>query len=57
MGLGSSIIQSIPGLDNIYGENVRLSLGSAHIGMKLYLRPTTNEISDALGKTTNTGVG
>ncbi|PTX41828.1 type IV secretion system protein VirD4 [Gemmobacter caeni] len=51
----SIITQSIPGLDNIYGENVRLSLESA-AGMKLYLSPnekkTAQEVSDALGKTT-----
>jgi type IV secretory pathway TraG/TraD family ATPase VirD4 len=46
----SIITQSIPGLDNIYGENVRLSLESA-AGMKLYLaandKKTAGEISDA----------
>jgi type IV secretion system protein VirD4 len=51
----SIITQSIPGLDNIYGENVRLSLESP-AGMKLYLSPnekkTAQEVSDALGKTT-----
>lgn len=51
----SIITQSVPGLDNIYGENVRLSLESA-AGMKLYLSPnekkTAQEVSDALGKTT-----
>ena len=51
----SLITQSIPGLDNIYGENMRLSLESA-AGMKLYLSPnekkTAQEVSDALGKTT-----
>lgn len=51
----SIITQSIPGLDNIYGENTRLSLESA-AGMKLYLSPnekkTAQEVSDALGKTT-----
>ena len=55
----SIITQSIPGLDNIYGENVRLSLESAD-GMKLYLaandKKTTGEISDALGKTTKLSV-
>jgi type IV secretion system protein VirD4 len=51
----SIITQSIPGLDNIYGENTRLSLESA-AGMKLYLSPnekkTAQEVSDAVGKTT-----
>lgn len=51
----SIITQSIPGIDNIYGENVRLSLESA-AGMKLYLSPnekkTAQEVSDTLGKTT-----
>ena len=55
----SIITQSIPGLDNIYGENVRLSLESA-AGMKLYLaandKKTAGEISDALGKTTKLAV-
>lgn len=55
----SIITQSIPGLDNIYGENVRLSLESA-AGMKLYLaandKKTAGEISDALGKTTKLSV-
>jgi type IV secretion system protein VirD4 len=49
----SIITQSIPGLDNIYGENTRLSLESA-AGMKLYLaandKKTAGEISDALGQ-------
>ena len=55
----SIITQSIPGLDTIYGENVRLSLESA-AGMKLYLaandKKTAGEISDALGKTTKLSV-
>ncbi|HRK67227.1 MAG TPA: type IV secretory system conjugative DNA transfer family protein [Hyphomonas sp.] len=55
----SIITQSIPGLDNIYGENVRMSLESA-AGMKLYLaandKKTAAEISDALGKTTKLSV-
>jgi type IV secretion system protein VirD4 len=55
----SIITQSIPGLDNIYGENVRMSLESA-AGMKLYLaandKKTAGEISDALGKTTKLSV-
>lgn len=55
----SIITQSIPGLDNIYGENVRLSLEAA-AGMKLYLaandKKTAGEISDALGKTTKLAV-
>jgi type IV secretion system protein VirD4 len=55
----SIITQSIPGLDNIYGENIRLSLESA-AGMKLYLaandKKTAVEISDALGKTTKLSV-
>ena len=55
----SIITQSIPGLDNIYGENIRMSLESA-AGMKLYLaandKKTAGEISDALGKTTKLSV-
>jgi len=55
----SIITQSIPGLDTIYGENVRLSLESV-AGMKLYLaandKKTAGEISDALGKTTKLSV-
>ena len=55
----SIITQSIPGLDNIYGENTRLSLEAA-AGMKLYLaandKKTAGEISDALGKTTKLAV-
>jgi type IV secretion system protein VirD4 len=55
----SIITQSIPGLDNIYGENVRMSLESA-AGMKLYLaandKKTAGEISDALGKTTKLSI-
>lgn len=55
----SIITQSVPGLDNIYGENVRLSLESA-AGMKLYLaaneRKTAGEISGSLGKTTKLSI-
>lgn len=55
----SIITQSVPGLDNIYGENVRLSLEAA-AGMKLYLaaneRKTASEVSGALGKTTKLAV-
>ncbi len=55
----SIITQSIPGLDNIYGENIRLSLESA-AGMKLFLSPnekkTAAEVSDGLGKTTKLSV-
>lgn len=55
----SIITQSIPGLDNIYGENVRMSLESA-AGMKLYLaandKKTVGEICDALGKTARLAV-
>ncbi len=55
----SIITQSIPGLDNIYGENIRLSLESA-AGMKLFLSPnekkTAAEVSEALGKTTKLAV-
>lgn len=55
----SIITQSIPGLDNIYSENTRLSLEAA-AGMKLYLaandKKTAGEISDALGKTTKLSV-
>lgn len=55
----SIITQSIPGLDNIYGENVRLSLESA-AGMKLFLSPnekkTAAEVSEGLGKTTKLAV-
>ena len=55
----SIITQSVPGLDNIYGENMRLSLEAA-AGMKLYLaandRKTATEIAGALGKTTKLSV-
>lgn len=55
----SIITQSIPGLDNIYGENIRLSLESA-AGMKLFLSPnekkTAAEVSQSLGKTTKLSV-
>lgn len=55
----SIITQSIPGLDNIYGENIRLSLESA-AGMKLFLSPnekkTAAEVSEGLGKTTKLSV-
>lgn len=55
----SIITQSIPGLDNIYGENIRLSLESA-AGMKLFLSPnekkTAAEVSESLGKTTKLSI-
>jgi type IV secretion system protein VirD4 len=55
----SIITQSIPGLDNIYGENIRMSLESA-AGMKLYLsandKKTANEVSEASGKTTRLSI-
>lgn len=49
------VTQTIPALDEIYGENTRLSLqGGA--GVKLYLTPseekTVEELSRAVGKTT-----
>ncbi len=49
------VTQTIPALDEIYGENTRLSLqGGA--GIKLYLTPseekTVEELSRAVGKTT-----
>lgn len=51
----SIITQSIPGLEDIYTENQRLSIESA-AGMKLYIAPnekkTAAEVSEALGKTT-----
>ena len=48
-------VQTIPALDEIYGENTRHSLqGGA--GVKLYLTPseqkTIEELSQAVGKTT-----
>lgn len=58
-GRVSIITQSIPGLDNIYGENDRLSIESA-AGMKLFISPnekkTAAEVSEALGKTTRLSV-
>lgn len=58
-GRVSIITQSIPGLDNIYGENDRLSVESA-AGMKLFISPnekkTAAEVSEALGKTTRLSV-
>lgn len=58
-GRVSIITQSIPGLDNIYGENDRLSIESA-AGMKLFISPnekkTAGEVSEALGKTTRLSV-
>ena len=49
------VTQTIPALDEIYGENTRRSLqGGA--GVKLYLTPseqkTIEELSQAVGKTT-----
>ena len=49
------VTQTIPALDEIYGENTRLSLqGGA--GVKVYLTPsdqkTTRELSEAVGRTT-----
>lgn len=58
-GRVSIITQSIPGLDNIYGENDRLSVESS-AGMKLFISPnekkTAAEVSEALGKTTRLSV-
>lgn len=49
------ISQSIPGIDDIYGENTRLSL-QAGAGVKLYMTPadakTSRELSEALGTRT-----
>ncbi|MBP1807670.1 type IV secretory system conjugative DNA transfer family protein [Rubellimicrobium aerolatum] len=49
------VTQSIPALDELYGENVRLSL-QAGAGVKLYFTPsdakTVGEVSATLGKTT-----
>lgn len=49
------ITQTIPALDEIYGENTRLAL-QGNAGVKLYLTPsdpkTTEELSKAVGKTT-----
>lgn len=49
------VTQSIPQIDDIYGENVRLSL-QAGAGVKLYFTPsdakTVGELSASLGKTT-----
>jgi type IV secretion system protein VirD4 len=55
----SIITQSIPGLDDIYGENQRLAL-EANAGMKVYLyandKKTAAEVSDSLGKKTQLAV-
>ncbi|TWI28196.1 type IV secretory system conjugative DNA transfer family protein [Paracoccus sulfuroxidans] len=55
----SIITQSIPGLENIYSKEERLSIESA-CGMKLYLaandKMTANEISELLGKTTRLSI-
>jgi len=55
----SIITQSIPGLDDIYGENQRLAL-EANAGMKIYLyandKKTAAEVSDSLGKKTQLAV-
>lgn len=49
------VTQTIPALDEIYGENTRLAL-QGNAGIKLYLTPsdpkTTTELSEAVGKTT-----
>lgn len=49
------VSQSIPGIDDIYGENTRLSL-QAGAGVKVYLTPsdrkTIGELSASLGRTT-----
>lgn len=58
-GRVSIITQSIPGLDNIYGENDRLSVESG-AGMKFFISPnekkTAAEVSESLGKTTRLSV-
>ena len=50
------VTQSVPGLDNIYGENARMSLEAA-CGPKLYITPqdpkTARELSAAIGKKTH----
>ncbi|MEL6420575.1 MAG: type IV secretory system conjugative DNA transfer family protein [Pseudomonadota bacterium] len=50
------VTQSVPGLDDIYGENARMSLEAA-CGPKLYLTPqdpkTARELSAAIGKRTH----
>ena len=55
----SIITQSVPGLEQIYGKEDRLSIEAA-AGMKLYLaandKMTAAEISEALGKTTRLSV-
>ncbi|MGR3594000.1 MAG: type IV secretory system conjugative DNA transfer family protein [Limimaricola soesokkakensis] len=49
------VTQTIPALDEIYGENARRSL-QGNAGVKLYLTPsdekTVEELSNAVGKTT-----
>lgn len=49
------VVQSIPSIDEIYGENTRLAL-EGNAGIKLYFTPseknTVKELSDAVGKTT-----
>ena len=49
------VTQSTPGLDDIYGENARLSLEAA-AGVKLYITPqdrkTARELSSAIGNRT-----
>ena len=53
------ITQTIPALDEIYGENTRRAL-QGNAGVKLYLTPsdekTVEELSKAVGKTTKTVV-
>lgn len=53
------VTQTIPALDEIYGENTRRAL-QGNAGVKLYLTPsdekTVEELSKAVGKTTRTVV-
>ncbi len=53
------VTQTIPALDEIYGENTRRAL-QGNAGVKLYLTPsdekTVEELSKAVGKTTKTVV-
>jgi len=53
------VTQTIPALDEIYGENTRRAL-QGNAGVKLYLTPsdekTIEELSNAVGKTTKTVV-
>ena len=53
------VTQTIPALDEIYGENTRRAL-QGNAGIKLYLTPsdekTVEELSKAVGKTTKTVV-